>query len=54
MDLKQVQTFSGSLRSADLFFPSMPDVDLLSNMDAVYAKARADLDSGYPGSLAIT
>lgn len=48
MDLKHVQTFSGSTRPADLFEPFMPDVDLFSDMNALFAKVRSDLASGCP------
>lgn len=48
MDLKHVQSFPGSPKPPDLFQPHMPGVDLLSDMDALFAKARSELASGCP------
>lgn len=50
MDLKHVQTIPGSPKPADLFQPYMPDVDLLSDMDALFAQARNDLTLGCPAN----
>lgn len=48
MNLENIQSFPGSQKPSDLFHPYMPDVDLLSDMDALFTKARSDIALGCP------
>jgi len=48
MNLENIETLPGSERPSDLFQPFMPDVDLLSDMDALFTKARSEIASGCP------
>ena len=43
MDHEYVKSYRGSPRPNDVFQPHMPDVDLLSNMDAFFAEERSKL-----------
>jgi hypothetical protein len=46
MDIKHIKTIEGSERPVDVFQPHMPGVELLSDMDAYFAKVRNDLAAG--------
>jgi len=46
MEQKYVDSFEGSSQPSDVFSPYMPGVDLLSDMDALFDKARHSLLTG--------
>ena len=46
MEQKYVNSFDGSSQPSDVFSPYMPGVDLLSDMDALFDKARHSLLTG--------
>lgn len=48
MERKYIESVEGSPRPADIFEPHMPGVDVLSNMDEVFAEARAQIEGEGP------
>lgn len=48
MERKYIESVEGSPRPADIFEPHMPEVDVLSNMDELFAAARATLEGEGP------
>lgn len=48
MERKYIESVEGSPRPADIFEPHMPGVDVLSNIDELFAAARAQIEGEGP------